>query len=524
MLSLTKFRLFIIICSLITAIPSLSGNEKISPPSFNIRTERAVDAVDLNVGPQLFIDNYLIAEWENIKKITHAPQRVSDKPILGWQQGTTQPYVTVVRDTQTGKFRLWYNKFLGKEASIAYAESTDGIHWELPSLGILGDDNRLFRISSSFQSGYGISLIDEGPDFPDKSRRFKITWWGQTKPWAQESPQGGGDPGMRIAFSNDGIHWTPYPGNPVLSDYSEPWFVGDPRRPYGTSDIIDVYWDPLRSRYGVFLKTPAIPADGLTTGQKAGLFIRRLVSASFSKDFIHWAKPYRVIVPEPRDAGQLEFYGAGGVICRGPLLIGFIRMLHDDYPAEPHGPKEGIGYATLVTSRDGKHWERHDDIFFDRSSQPYAWDRAMTWIGSVIPVEDEFYIYYGGYRSGHKIKPTRQRQLGLAKIKRDRFVSRDASGNQKGRLMTVPVRVPAPDKQLILNANAAGGKIRLRLLDPDTNQPLPGYDYDNCEPISADGLMLPVCWQDKTTIPAGVYRIEFEIYQAGIFGFDLASL
>jgi len=524
MISAQKIGIFIIIlCSFSFAIHALFGEEANSPPSYNIRTEHAKNVVDLSVGPQLFIDNYLIAEWENIEKTTHAPRRVLEKPILGWQEGTTQPFVTVVRDIQTGKFRLWYDKFRGEEASIAYAESVDGINWDTPSLGILGDDNRLFKISTSFQSGYGISLIDEGPHYADKSRRFKIAWWGQDKPWLQKSPDGGGDPGMRIAFSDDGIHWTPYEGNPVLPDYGEPWFVGDPRRPRGVGDIIDIYWDPLRSRYGVFLKTPAIEADGFVAGQKAGHYIRRLVSHSVSKDFLNWEKPCRVIVPEPRDEGQLEFYGVGGVICRGPLLIGFVRMLHDDYPAEPQGPIEGIGYANLVTSRDGKHWERHDDIFFDRSPQPHDWDRAMSWIGSVILVEDEFYIYYGGYRSGHKIKPTRQRQLGLVKIKRDRFVSRDARENQKGRLLTVPVKISAHNKKLILNADATGGKIRVRLLDSVTNQVLPGYDYDDCEPISEDGLMLPVCWQGKKIIEPGVYRIEFEISQAGIFGFDLAS-
>ncbi|MFH1743250.1 MAG: hypothetical protein ABIH23_29950 [bacterium] len=126
------------------------------------------------------------------------------------------------------------------------------------------------------------------------------------------------------------------------------------------------------------MKTPAVPADGLETGAKAGSFIRQLVSESTSDDFTNWRRPWRVVIPENRDEGVLEFYSVGGTIARGSLLIGFVRMLHDDYAAEPGGPAEGIGYTTLVTSRDGVHWERHDDIFFDRNSEPYAWDRAMT--------------------------------------------------------------------------------------------------------------------------------------------------
>ena len=58
-----------------------------------------------------------------------------------------------------------------------------------------------------------------------------------------------------------------------------------------------------------------------------------------------------------------------------------------------------------------------DNIFFDRNPDLEAWDRAMTWIGSTLPVDGELYIYYGGYKHGHKIEPTRERQLGLAKMR-----------------------------------------------------------------------------------------------------------
>ncbi|MFH1743249.1 MAG: hypothetical protein ABIH23_29945, partial [bacterium] len=95
--------------------------------------------------------------------------------------------------------------------------------------------NRLFTISFPHQNGYGVSVIDEGPDFSDKNRRFKVAWWGQEKPWPD------GDPGMRVAFSPDGIHWTPWEKNPVLPDFGEPQFLNDPRRPYGAADMVDVY-------------------------------------------------------------------------------------------------------------------------------------------------------------------------------------------------------------------------------------------------------------------------------------------
>ena len=129
---------------------------------------------------------------------------------------------------------------------------------------------------------------------------------GLTQPWP------GGDPGIRVAVSSDGIHWKRYAGNPVLSDFGEDHFLDDPRRPYGAGDIIDVFYDLYRNHYGAFFKTPAVPSDRLAPGPTARTYIRRLVSASTSDDFGQWKRPRRVVVPEPRDEGLIEFYSVGG--------------------------------------------------------------------------------------------------------------------------------------------------------------------------------------------------------------------
>ena len=79
----------------------------------------AAEPVAIGQEPQLFVDNYLIAEHNGLIRRTHSPRRAHDRPILGWEQGTTQPYVTVVRDPQTQKFRMWYNKNIGEGCAIA---------------------------------------------------------------------------------------------------------------------------------------------------------------------------------------------------------------------------------------------------------------------------------------------------------------------------------------------------------------------------------------------------------------------
>jgi len=165
-------------------------------------------------------------------------------------------------------------------------------------------------------------------------------------------------------------------------------------------------------------------------------------------------------------------------------------------------------------------WERHDEVFFDRNPDPDAWDRAMTWIGSTVSVDNEIYIYYGGYKRGHKIEPTRERQLGLAKMPVDRFVLREAVGDKPGRILTVPLRLPEDGThRLVLNASAAAGQVRVQLRDAEKENVLSGYAFDDCVSVKGDGPALVAAWKDKKGLPRGTVRIELEITRAGVFGF-----
>jgi len=485
----------------------------------------AVEPVDLRSGPQLFMDDHLIAKSDGVDKVTQHPQRFLGRPVLGWEQHTTQPYVTVLRDPQSGKFRMWYNHGAGKDCAIAYAESDDGVQWTAPRLDLVGPDNRLFIIGRSAEHGsYGVSVIDDGPNAVDPQKRYKLTWWsGVTEP-----------AGVSVAWSPDGLHWTPYEKNPVLPYYP----TDDHRAALGTGDIVDLFYDPIRRHYSALFKLHAIKADGWSAGPRAGTAFRRLVGQSHSDDFLNWTIPWRVMIPEPRDEGQLEFYSSGGTIARGPVLITFIRMLHDDYSPEPgmlddHGKTTGIGYTTLATSRDGEHWERHDDIFFDRAPEKDAWDHAMTWVGSSLPVGDELYLYYGGYQRGHKIEPTKERQIGLVKMTMDRFIAREARGEKPCTLLTAPLAVRAGNgSRFVVNADASRGRIRVQVREM-TGQVIPGYSFDDCAPISGDGIRLPVEWTtnvngemqpgiiDLARLNDQTVRLEFEITNAKLFAFEL---
>jgi hypothetical protein len=267
------------------------------------------------------------------------------------------------------------------------------------------------------------------------------------------------------------------------------------------------------------VKVHAVAEDGYGPGPRAGPGIRRLVGFSTSPDFLHWERPRRIFAPDPRDDGLLEFYGMGAMHLRGTLRIGLVRVLRDDLACDPGGPKDGIGYSVLATSRDGVTWRRRREPFLDRNPRPGAWDHAMSWIGAAVPVGEEMYFYYGGYARGHKVAPATERQIGLARMKQDRYLAL-VPGGDEGRLVTRPLFIPGG--RLTVNARAMRGTVRIRLLDLE-ERPLGELGAVEASPIVGDVLAGPVCWPEPLERLRGrSVRLEFRVRRAALFGMAFA--
>jgi hypothetical protein len=141
----------------------------------------------------------------------------------------------------------------------------------------------------------------------------------------------------------------------------------------------------------------------------------------------------------------------------------------------------------------------------------------MAWGSSAIQIGDELFIYYGGYARGHKVEPAKERQIGLAKLPGDRYVSRDA-GTNGGTLLTPPF---APNgRRLIVNADIRG-QMRVRLLRAN-GKPVPGYDWDDCTPVKGDSLSHEASWRGaREKLPTSVVSLEFKLVNAELYGFDM---
>jgi hypothetical protein len=446
------------------------------PPS-----DRPAGPIRLNRGPHLLIDDFLIAQSTGVRRCVNQPPRDPKIPnplITGKGDECVAPYMTVLRDPGTGRFQIWYNVYKEKHkdgtARFATMESEDGIHWVRPRR-VLEDPGTI---------NFGCAVIDEGPGFADLAKRYKLGWWS--------------DGGLKLAISADGLDWTLWKPYPVVRH---------------NHDINNVLRDTSRNRY---LATLSVYTTGPTwSGQ------RRVTLHSASPDLLEWEKPWYVLTPvDGVDEGQTQFYAMNGYLQRGDLLIGLVKVLRDDLraPGTPDGAF-GVGYTTLAWTRDGRHWVRDREPFFEPDPGVKAWDHAHAWLDYQLPVGDQIYIYYGGYKYGHKMDRWEGRQIGLVTMPRDRYIAREA-GPEGGTLRTPLVVLPAG--QMTVNARV-NGELRVRLLDAD-GKPIPGYDAGDCTPVTGDGLALDIDWKAPLAELGGrPVQVEFLLRDAQLFSFDLAN-
>jgi hypothetical protein len=436
----------------------------------------AAGSIVLQAGPQLFVDDYLIESCQNLKRVVQQPARDSGIPnpvVTGHEDRCFQPFFTVLRDPKNGRFRIWYGAFRDDKSMsashIAHMESEDGICWKRPA--------RVLDDPAPIQ--FGSEVLDEGPNFPDRANRYKYGWW-----------HGGG---LCVAGSPDGLQFEPLaPGVVLAHDH----------------DINNIWRDPLRKRY------VATISSARELPQFKGP--RRTTLQAVSDDLIHWSKAWIALAADDRyDKDITQFYAMSGFLSRGELVIGLVKVLHDDWKAEgaPNGAF-GVGYTSLAWTRDGEHWVRDREVFFAPDPKPGAWDHAHAWMDEQLPVGDEVHLYYGGYKWGHKQNRFEERQIGLVKMRRDRYVAREA-GAQTASLRTPPLALRA--SALTVNANVTG-ELKLRLLD-EAGRPLPAFDWVS---VHGDRLDHEVKFQRPLSSLAGKpVRLEFQLQRAQLFGFDV---
>ncbi len=397
-----------------------------------------------NAGQHLLIDNHEIQSSVGLTRTIEQPQKRG--VILDYAGSqNAQPYTSVLYEN--GLFRLWYNAGWDGLTSapgvighkLGYLESRDGLTWNQAS--------HVAQVTPPVAFGASVSRTPSG---------YLYAWWSaDNTSWANA--------GMRLATSPNGTTWTQVGAGPMLT---------------GIGDITSVFYDTARQRY------VALTKDDLDEV--------RWVSQSTSRDLTHWTTPRLVVRADDSDAAGTQFYGIDGVVRRGGLLVGMLRVLNDSV-------EDGVGYTELVWSRDGETWVRSHEPFLPRTPDPAAFDHAMAWGSAQVVVGNRAFVYYGGYQEGHKTARYGGRRIGVATMLRDRYVAHAGTG----RLVTKPLRLAGR-----LTVNAAG-RVRVSFVNAR------GRTVASCLASGTDGVARRV-----GCAVTGTVRVVFRLTAARLYAFD----
>jgi hypothetical protein len=491
----------------------------------------------------LFVDDHEVLYRAGTKRVLQPLKRHSEKALLDltkpWEVGIG--FTSVYRDPKSGKYQLWYQAYAGNRAGdrrlkcvVCYAESADGIHFVRPELDLFpykGEKSNIVLVGNGGHGDRYCCSVLVDPHEKDPARRYKMAYYDWSVVGKRE------EPGLHVAFSPDGIRWTKHGGTllktlygraaqPPFSDeeaYLETPVKGKPARktwsyPLTFSDVLDVFWDPVRR---VFVLLGKFWLDG----PDGGTAWRNAIARSESKDFINWSRPQLVLTPDDDDDPEVEFHGAPAFFHQGRYFA-LNQVLR-------RREKLAIDLE-LMTSRDGIAWERpfRKEFFLARSKAGLFDSRTLLSNATPVVLDDEIRFYYGAANqaplNGVKSAASQRSGVGMAALPRDRFaglrpVAASAQVTLRKPLQNVgQVTLKPLDLKgctaLTVNADADKGTVRVELLNEDGYR-VRGFSRDDAIALRGDSLRHKVAWQERgiEQLPAGRYLLRFHLENATVF-------
>jgi len=453
----------------------------------------------------LFVDNLYVADVEGLTLELHQPKGHPGNPLitgdLPWENNYAVLHGSILIDPNDGLFKAWYNAGMG---DICYAVSKDGIEWEKPLDDIFpqkgqntnivyrGFDPALFTTRQFNLDSVSVMIT---PDDPDPQRRYKLFTFQapMTNEARKEYPLGYG---YYIAFSPDGIHWSPQ-REPVITKADDPHM----------SDCNSCMYDQLKRRFIAFTKRHLFRPDGV--GDQGTM--QRVRGISLSEDFQHWTKPKNGLVPDDYDDRCVNFYKMSGFVYEG-MYLGLLEIY---YSSDDHPSMARRRDVQLISSRDGEHWWRagRRQPFLSPSGKAGEWDAYMLDINAAGPIlrGASLWFYYGGrarhHVPGNTLFPEDQpvAAIGLATLRRDGFVSYDA-GASGGVLTTRPILF---ERGSALHVNAeVRGQLAAEVICVEECEAPPsepawkfkmgqaasGFSQADCKPVRGELLDATVRW------------------------------
>ena len=467
--------------------------------------ENPPDIITIDVGRQLFVDDFLI-EHTTLKRRYHRPEYHPENPILRpdkpWEREdaarAAAPFSDgVFYDARDQLFKMWYMG--GYIASTCLATSGDGIHWEKPSFDVRAGTNEVLSHRDLEPASGGrhrdSSTVWLDQEDPDPQRRYKMF---VTTPIPQRWS-------LALRCSADGIHW------------SEPAAVSATK----IGDRTTVHYNPFRKQWVFGLR---ISQSGV--GRSRAYFESSDVIVGM-KQIANGAVPWLCADrldphhPDPKYSNiEPQLYNHDAVAYES-LMLGLFSIWQGPPNSECARLKIQKRNEVLVGfSRDGFHWHRPDRNRFltvNPTKGAWNWGNVQSAGGCGLIVKDKLYFYVSGRALGDRFWDGNC-HTGLATMRRDGFASMEAN-QESGTLTTRPVRFSS--KYLFVNVDAPEGELRAEVLDVDRRVIRP-FNRDNCIAITGDTTLQQVTWKgsDSLSVLAGQpVRFRFHLKNGSLYSF-----
>ena len=460
------------------------------------------DVIRIDVGRQLFVDDFLIEET-TLQRVFHAAEYYSGNPVL-WPNTRWEKYDEYAERTKTRSnpaamvfsdgvlydprdrlFKMWYMG--GYTQNTCYAFSTDGITWEKPALDVVPGTNITLN-SHRDSSTVWLDLAE-----PDPLRRFKLGYSYDTYLVLQDSP--------------DGIHWK------------------ERGRTGPAGDRTTFFYNPFLERWVFSIRDEV--------GGGKGRYRRYWETASFAEG-ARWAANQPVLwagadAADPRRPEYdvpAELYNLDCVAYES-IMLGLFTIWRGERTDREKPNDICVGY-----SRDGFHWARPDRQPFIPVSEhvgDWNWANVQSAGGCCLVVGDRLYFYVSGRRGVPGTPDPGVCSTGLATLRRDGFVSmadaddgrrvtRTDSALPRGTLVTRPVTFTG--RCLFVNARIAG-ELRVEILDRNGAVIAP-FTAARCVPVSGDHTRMAVSWEgvrDVSSLAGRAVRFRFSLKDGELYAF-----
>jgi len=435
-----------------------------------------------------------------------------------------------------GGYRLYYSavgRGEGRMYRLAYAESADGMTWTKPDLGQMqweGEDTNW--IWPEGQPEVGNIIQPQVMLLPDGSWRMWYWWHGHE---IRRCP-------YVAAESDDGITWRgidldmPLIRHPFDRELgNQRWVAGlvnaDPDDTFDfertmdyvaakrlrSNDAIFTYYNERAGRFEMY-HVWLLPVDEGTcrvTPHDNAPGVIRVMARRESPDGIEWSDPEMIMFPDEHDPLQQQFYHLA-VQPDGEWNIGLLgnyRCWEQTMDLE------------LCFSRDTRRWIRPlRGGWIPRGGVDEHDYMAIYPTNRLLDRGDSWLVLYDGHNSKHNHQLPEgvteyKDKIMAAEVPKGRFAGLQATERMVGAMTLRPFNLSVA--QICVDANITG-RLQAELRDP-YGRPLPGYELNNCIPITGDDAKHILTWEGGRTTEAYQYDVvalRIEIEDGTIYSID----